>query len=68
MSELGAPPAWPAPSAPFPPFWATAPPPTTLNAKVTPIRAGPLFADAVTGADTPPLMSELGAAVAKQGK
>src|SRR6478752_9663256 len=51
-------PAWP---APFPPFWVTAPPPAVLNAKVTPIPAGPLFADAVTGADTPPPMSELGA-------
>ena len=50
--------------APFPPFWVTAPALTALNAKVTPIRAGPLFADAVTGADTPPPMSELGAAAA----
>ncbi len=60
MSELGA--AAPAPAWPAARFWVTAPPPTVLNAKVTPIRAGPLFADAVTGADTPPPMSELGAA------
>src|SRR6185436_15427414 len=61
MSELGAPAA---PSASVPPFWVSAPAVTALNAKVTPVTAGPLLADAVSGADTPPPMSELGAPAA----
>ena len=63
MSELGA----PAAPAARPRSGSLRQRLTALNAKVTPIRAGPLLADAVSGADTPPPMSELGAPAAPGG-
>ena len=60
MSELGA----PAAPAARPRSGSLRQRLTALNAKVTPVTAGPLFADAVSGADTPPPMSELGAPAA----